>query len=155
MTRSSAPLPRGLRHLSAPERCHPKVAQVPRRALVKVSYGATSSGTSMPADGLKRVYVFGLKSSVSEGKSARFTFSNERAHLANMPPIRFISFAAHAKISTGKGSKCWRSALCLPTNTNFNSTTQAMCHLAVLRKSPYVQAQVENLTAPNDWGLAP
>lgn len=54
MTRSSAPPPRGLRHLSAPERCHPKVAQVPRRALVKVSYGATSSGTSMPADGLDR-----------------------------------------------------------------------------------------------------
>ena len=32
--------------------------------------------------GLKRVYVFGLKSSVSEGKSARFTFSRGWAHLA-------------------------------------------------------------------------
>lgn len=73
----------------------------------------------------------------------------------NMPPIRFISLAAHANISTGKGSQCWRSALCLPMNTNFSSTMQAMCHLAVLRKSPYVQAQVENLTAPNDWSLAP
>lgn len=36
---SFCPPPRGLRHPSAPERCHPKVAQVPRRALVKVSYG--------------------------------------------------------------------------------------------------------------------
>ena len=33
--------------------------------------------------GLKRVYVFGLKSSVSEGKSARFTFSRGWAHLAS------------------------------------------------------------------------
>ena len=32
--------------------------------------------------GLKRVYVFGLKSSVSEGKSARFTFSRGWAYLA-------------------------------------------------------------------------
>ena len=54
MTRTSAPPPRGLRHLSAPERRHPKLAQVPRRALVKVSYGATSSGTSMPADSLEQ-----------------------------------------------------------------------------------------------------
>jgi hypothetical protein len=32
--------------------------------------------------GLMRVYVFGLKSSVSEGKFARFTFSRGWAHLA-------------------------------------------------------------------------
>ena len=37
-----------------------------------------------PVMGLKRVYVFGLKSSVSEGKSARFTFSRGWAHLANL-----------------------------------------------------------------------
>ncbi|MHB8950454.1 MAG: isocitrate/isopropylmalate family dehydrogenase, partial [Rhodoferax sp.] len=42
------------------------------------------SQTAAPAIGLKRVYVFGLKSSVSEGKSARFTFSRGWAHLAKL-----------------------------------------------------------------------
>jgi hypothetical protein len=43
--------------------------------------------TATTAFSLKRVYVFGLKSSVSEGKSARFTFSRGWAHLANISVI--------------------------------------------------------------------
>lgn len=44
--------------------------------------GSGRSQSATTGNGLKRVYVFGLKSSVSEGKSARFTFSRGWAHLA-------------------------------------------------------------------------
>ena len=48
----------------------------------------------------KRVYVFGLKFSVSEGKSARFTFSRGWAHLADIElPIPIEELARLAGIS--------------------------------------------------------
>ena len=42
------------------------------------SFKAFRFSLAVAAYSPKRVHVFGLKSSVSEGKSARFTFSNER-----------------------------------------------------------------------------
>ena len=43
-----------------------------------------------PSMGMKRVYVFGLKSSVSEGKSDRYTFSTWMGSFSHVGDVALI-----------------------------------------------------------------